>query len=164
MDKIDYKSLEDKISTRPDKYLKLGQDKGYFVLDGKKIKDKIGKKTKANQKTEILFIERCIDFLKPKTGKMAIVLPDGILTNSSLQPVRDHMNDLELIFTMLGERATTEIHRTENSIGLPKLKADSKAGGNIAGGARKKLEKRLGKPISSKENYLQEPEAIKRIK
>ena len=54
-----------------------------FVLaqNGKKIRD--------NQKTEILFIERCIDFLKPETGQMAIVLPDGILTNSSLQDVRD---------------------------------------------------------------------------
>jgi type I restriction enzyme M protein len=45
-----------------------------------------GRKT---QKSEILFIERCIDFVKPKTGKIAIVLPDGILTNSSLQYVRD---------------------------------------------------------------------------
>ncbi len=46
-------------------------------------------KNKNNQKTEILFIERCIDFLKPETGRMGIVLPDGILTNSSLQYVRD---------------------------------------------------------------------------
>lgn len=38
-----------------------------------------------------MFIERCIDFLKPKTGRMAIVLPDGILTNSSLQYVRDFL-------------------------------------------------------------------------
>jgi len=44
---------------------------------------------KQNQKTEILFIERCIAFVKPKTGRIAIVLPDGILTNSSLQPIRD---------------------------------------------------------------------------
>lgn len=44
---------------------------------------------KNNQKTEIMFIERCIDFIKPKTGRIAIVLPDGILTNSSLQYVRD---------------------------------------------------------------------------
>ena len=64
------------------------------------------------------------------------------------------MEDLELIFTMLGERATTEIHRTENSYGVPKLKSDAKAGGDIAGGARKKLEKRLGKSIVSKKNYL----------
>ena len=47
---------------------------------------------KKNQKTEILFIERCCDFLKPN-GKMGIVLPDGILTNSSLQYVRDFIKD-----------------------------------------------------------------------
>lgn len=51
-------------------------------------KFELGKK-KSSQKTEILFIERCIDFLKPQTGRMGIVLPDGILTNSSLQYVRD---------------------------------------------------------------------------
>lgn len=80
------------------------------------------------------------------------------------QNLRDHMNDLELIFTMLGERATTEIHRTENSRGVPKLKSDAKAGGYIAGGARKKLEKRLRKSIVSKENYLKKPEKQKRLK
>ncbi len=48
-----------------------------------------GKKSRDNQKTEILFIERCIDFLKQGTGQMAIVLPDGILTNASTQYVRD---------------------------------------------------------------------------
>ncbi len=50
-------------------------------------------KGKKNQKTEILFIERCVNFVKPKTGKIAIVLPDGILTNSSLQAVRDFIMD-----------------------------------------------------------------------
>ena len=68
--------------------------------------------------------------------------------------LRDHMDDFELIFTMLGERSTTEIHRNENSQGIPKLKSDAKAGGDIAGGARKKLEKRLGRSIVSKKNYL----------
>jgi hypothetical protein len=68
--------------------------------------------------------------------------------------LRDHMDDLELIFTMLGERSTTEIHRNEDSQGLPKLKDDAKAGGNIAGGARKQLEKRLGRSIVSKKNFL----------
>ncbi|MDD5721010.1 MAG: Bro-N domain-containing protein [Candidatus Pacebacteria bacterium] len=67
--------------------------------------------------------------------------------------LRDHMDDFELIFNMLGERATTEIHRTENSQGVVKLKADAKAGGSIAGGARKKLEKRLGRSIVSKNNF-----------
>jgi len=68
--------------------------------------------------------------------------------------LRDHMDDFELIFTMLGERATTEIHRNEDSKGLPKLKSDAKAGGDIAGGARKQLEKRLGRNIVSKNNFL----------
>ncbi len=74
--------------------------------------------------------------------------------NLKRENLRDHMDDLKLIFTMLGERATTEIHRTENSRGMPKLKSDSKAGGDIAGGARKKLEKRLRRSTVSKNNYL----------
>ena len=77
--------------------------------------------------------------------------------------LRDHMDDLELIFTMLGERSTTEIHRTEDSKGVPKLKSDAKAGGDIAGGARKKLEKRLKRSVVSKKNYLKEPENKKLI-
>jgi len=77
--------------------------------------------------------------------------------------LRDHMDDFELIFTMLGERATTEIHRTDDSRGLPKLKDDTKVGGDIAGVARKKLEKRLGRPIVSKKNFLDTSEEDKRI-
>src|SRR3990167_4016777 len=67
--------------------------------------------------------------------------------------LRDHMDDFELIFSMLGERATTEIHRTEDSRGLQKLKGDAQAGGEIAGVARRKLEKRLGRSVVSKNNY-----------
>ena len=77
--------------------------------------------------------------------------------------LRDHMDDFELIFNMLGERATTEIHRTEDSKGIPKLKDDARAGGDIAGGARKKLEKRLGRSVVSKKNFLQKPEDKKRL-
>lgn len=46
-------------------------------------------KARASIKTEILFLERVWSFLKPGTGKVAIVLPDGILTNATLQGVRD---------------------------------------------------------------------------
>ncbi|MBI2436473.1 MAG: Bro-N domain-containing protein [Candidatus Magasanikbacteria bacterium] len=70
------------------------------------------------------------------------------------QNLRDHMDDFELIFNMLGERATTEIHRTEDSQGMRKLQSDAQAGGDIAGGARKKLEKRLGRSIVSYKNFL----------
>ena len=68
------------------------------------------------------------------------------------------MDDFELIFTMLGERSATEIHRTEDSKGMPKLKSDANAGGDIAAVARKKLEKRLGRSVVSKINYLKKPE------
>jgi len=78
--------------------------------------------------------------------------------------LRDHMDDFELIFTMLGERATTEIHRTEDSQGVPKLTKDASAGGKIAGDARKALEKQLGRPVVSPRNYLNKPESAKRLK
>jgi prophage antirepressor-like protein len=77
--------------------------------------------------------------------------------------LRDHMDDLELIFNMLGERATTEIHRVEDSRGFDKLCSDSQAGGDIAGEARKKLEKRLKCSIVSKENFLVNPESKKKL-
>ena len=64
------------------------------------------------------------------------------------------MDDFELIFNMLGGRATTEIHRNENSQGVHKLKSDAKIGGGIAGGARKNLEKRLGRSIVTKKNFF----------
>ncbi len=76
--------------------------------------------------------------------------------------LRDHMDDLELIFNMLGERATTEIHRVEDSCGLAKLKSDSRDGGNIAGQARQSLEKRLKRSVINKGNYLSEAESVKR--
>ena len=73
------------------------------------------------------------------------------------------MGDFELIFNMLGERATTEIHRTEDSKGVGKLRADAQAGGDIAGGARKKLEERLGRSIVSKKNFLKDVESKKKL-
>ncbi len=78
--------------------------------------------------------------------------------------LRDHMDDFELIFSMLGERATTEIHRQEDSKGVPKLKSDAHAGGSIAGNARIALEKRLKRPIVSNQNYLRQNEGQKRLK
>lgn len=77
------------------------------------------------------------------------------------QNLRDHMDDFELIFNMLGERATTEIHRNEDSKGVAKLKSDAKAGGDIAGGARKKLEKRLGRSIVTKKFFLPYRQVLK---
>jgi type I restriction enzyme M protein len=58
-------------------------------------------KDRKTQKTEILFIERCLEFLRPGTGKMGIVLPDGILTNSSLQYVRDFIMERTQILAIV---------------------------------------------------------------
>ncbi len=69
--------------------------------------------------------------------------------------LRDHMNDLELIFTMLGEASTTEIARTKDTQGFSKNRVAARKGGQIAGGARKKLEKESGKKVSTIENQLQ---------
>lgn len=67
--------------------------------------------------------------------------------------LRDHMNDFELIFTMLGEKTTTEIHKNEDSQGLVKLSEDANIGGTIAGEARVKIEKKLGHQIISTQNF-----------
>lgn len=76
--------------------------------------------------------------------------------------LRDHMTDLELIFSMLGERATTEITQVKDSQGFVPLKEDAKAGGKIAGDARKALELKTGKKISKKTNYLKNSESLTR--
>ena len=76
--------------------------------------------------------------------------------------LRDHMNDLELIFTMLGERVTTEITRTKDAQGFPENKDAAQEGGEVAGNARRDAENKIGKPISTNDNYLEEPEKKKR--
>lgn len=70
------------------------------------------------------------------------------------QNLRDHMTDLELIFTMLGERVTTEISQQEKPESFSESKKVAKRGGNVAGVARKETEKELGHSVISSENYL----------
>jgi DNA-damage-inducible protein D len=77
--------------------------------------------------------------------------------------LRDHMTDLELIFSMLGEAATTEIARKQDAQGFTENKVAAHKGGRIAGEAREKLEVETGTPVVSSENYLTEPESKKRL-
>jgi DNA-damage-inducible protein D len=77
--------------------------------------------------------------------------------------LRDHMTDLELIFSMLGERVTTEITKNKNAIGFNENKSAAKEGGEVAGNARKDAEKRIGTSVISNENYLEEPEKRKKL-
>ena len=70
------------------------------------------------------------------------------------QNLRDHMTDLELIFTMLGEKVTTEISKKEKPGTFDKSKKVAKRGGRVAGTARKETEKELGRSIVTGQNFL----------
>lgn len=78
--------------------------------------------------------------------------------------LRDHMTDLELIFTMLGEASTTEIARNKDALGYDENLDAAVEGGEVAGSARLDLEKKSGRRISTKENFKEIPEAVKRKK
>jgi len=80
------------------------------------------------------------------------------------QNLRDHMTDLELIFSMLGEASTTAIVKTKNPKGFFQNKVVAKQGGTIAGNARKALELKTGEKVVSEENYLLESKKNKKLK
>ncbi|MCK9272309.1 Bro-N domain-containing protein [Candidatus Gracilibacteria bacterium] len=76
------------------------------------------------------------------------------IPEKSKSNLRDNMTDLELIFTMLGEKVTTEISKIEKPETFKKNQKVAKRGGKVAGNARKETEKEIGKSVISKENYL----------
>ena len=77
--------------------------------------------------------------------------------------LRDHMTDLELIFSMLGEAATTEIARNRDAQGFPQNKQAAQAGGAVAGCARVDLEKKSGRKVVTRENYLALAQSAKKV-
>jgi len=79
------------------------------------------------------------------------------------QNLRDHMTDWELILTMFGEKATTDITKERNSKGFKECKDSANKGGNIAKRARKDLEKNLNKSVISKDNFLPKKQKKKRL-
>jgi hypothetical protein len=78
--------------------------------------------------------------------------------------LRDHMTGLELIYSMLGEAATTEIARKQDTQRFNENKRAARKGGRISGAAREKLEAETGTRVSTPENFLDEPESRKRLK
>jgi prophage antirepressor-like protein len=76
------------------------------------------------------------------------------IKNLKRENLRDHMTDLELIFSMLGEASTTAIVKTKHPKGVKKNKIAAKQGGTIAGNARKALEIKTGEKVVTKKNYL----------
>ena len=81
----------------------------------------------------------------------------GLDVTTTGNNLRDHMTDLELIFTMLGEASTTEIARRSDALGFDENRTSAKEGCTIAGNARKALEAKTGKKVVSKANYLAAP-------
>ena len=77
--------------------------------------------------------------------------------------LRDNMTDFELIFTMLGEKVTTEISKKEKPKDMPKNKKVAKRGGKVAGKARKETEKELGRSVISKKNFLLPKKSVKLV-
>jgi len=80
------------------------------------------------------------------------------------QNLRDHMTDLELIFSMLGEASTTKVTRAKNAKGFIENRVAARIGGKIAGNALKELEKESGEKVITSENYLPENEKTKELK
>jgi hypothetical protein len=76
--------------------------------------------------------------------------------------LRDHMDDLELIFTMLGEASTTRIAKVKDAKGLEENKVAARQGGEVAGNARKELEQKSGESVLTEENFLDIPEKLKK--
>jgi hypothetical protein len=80
------------------------------------------------------------------------------------QNLRDHMTDLELIFSMLGEASTTKVTRAKNAKGFIENKIAARIGGKIAGNALKELEKESGEKVITSENYLPKKKKTKELK
>lgn len=80
------------------------------------------------------------------------------------QNLRDHMTDLELIFSMLGEASTTKVTRAKNAKGFIENKVAARIGGKIAGNALKELERESGENVITSENYLPEKKKSKELK
>ena len=78
--------------------------------------------------------------------------------------LRDHMTDIELILTMLGEATTTKLHRDRDTKGFEPLNKDAKDGGAVAGRTRKDIEKQAGKPVVSSENSKELAGSRKKLK
>ncbi len=89
---------------------------------------------------------------------------DKKLKGLKRENLRDHMSDLELIFSMLGEASTTAIVKTKHPKGFVENKKSAKEGGKIAGNARKALELKTGEKVVSEKNYLPPSKKVKKLK
>ena len=110
------------------------------------------KNREVNEKTEFAILTN--EITKATFGKTVGEYKDFKQLNKSSQNLRDHMTDWELILTMIGEKATTDITITNNSLGFDECKTSAADGGTIAKNTRKEIEQKTGKSLISDENYL----------
>ena len=98
--------------------------------------------------------ERVQEIEDPELAQKRVTSEYKKIKGLKRQNLRDHMNDLELLFSQLGEAATTEITKTDHPQGFKKNKQVSKRGGKIAGDARSNLERETGRKVITSQNYL----------
>jgi hypothetical protein len=156
----------------------LGQDriKEYYKLKGYP-KDWIGKRLRGiavrqelteewenrDIETEKEFAILTNEISKATFGKTVGEYKEFKKLQKKNQNLRDHMTDWELILTMFGEKATTDITKEKDSQGFDECKDSAKDGGQAANEARKSIEKRLGKSVISEENFLLKQKEKKKL-
>ena len=114
-------------------------------------------------KTEQEFAILTNEISKATFGKTVVEYKEFKQLQKKNQNLRDHMTDWELILTMFGEKATTDITKERNSQGFEECKESANIGGNIAKRAREDLEKNLGASVVSKENFLPKHKEKKKL-
>ena len=86
------------------------------------------------------------------------------LKNLKKESLRDNMTNLELVLNMLAEVTTKEVSKKENPADFPESLIVARKGGSVAGNARREIESMTGRPVVSDENFLDNPEVLKKKK
>lgn len=146
-------------------YRQKGYSEGWIEkrMRGIAVRDELtGEWRKRGVKEHIEFAILTSEISKATFGMTPTEYKEFKELSESNENLRDHMTDLELIFTMLGEASTTEIARTKDAKGFKKNEEAAKEGGKIAGDARAALEKKTGTKVSTKDNFKKIPESKKK--
>ena len=128
------------------------------MTDSHENMDKIRIAVEKFNEHKIGHLYHCGDIISPITFKEFKNL------NKKNQNLRDHMTDWELIFTMVGEKATTDITKAKDSKGFEQCKHSAVEGGTIAKNTRKEIEQKTGKSVVSDINYLHLAKKTKKLK
>lgn len=142
-------------------YRQKGYSEGWIEkrMRGIAVRDELtGEWSKRGVKEQTEYAILTAEISKATFGMTPAEYRDFKSLSPSGENLRDHMTDLELIFTMLGEASTTEIARNTDAQGFPPNRRAARAGGQVAGRARQDLEGKSGRKVSTKENFKEIPE------